>query len=249
MLRANRTLWAGLLLLAGALVAGPVAATPLNLQPGDLIDTIEWDAISPGGGGNFLVSTQELLTAGQITSVDVQRAPAFPPTLTSIPQSGVTFSFGVQLTDANIFPGGNLLTTWAGSSLTDPDVTVVQNGNTILTGDFLGSFFFGGFLNQSTLVASADISVTGGDQALVDAIGAVATLKLSASVFGFNPNLPVLLADTIAGNENFFVEFSGTLLAPNAAPFVPEPSAAVLAGIGLLGVLAAGRRLSANRNA
>lgn len=227
------------------LLAATAQATPLNLQAGDVIDTIEWDALGTNGdGGNYLASTGELVTDGRITNVDVERAPAFPPTLTSLGQSGVTFTFAVELNSASIFPGGNLLTTWVSSSLTDPDVTVIQNGNVILTGDFTGNFYFGGFISNPSLVAVGNIAVTGGDPTLMAAIGDLAVLELTASVFNFVPSLTNLLADNIAGNEDFFAEFSGTLRPANPSPFVPEPGTVALLGVGLLGLLALGRRRS-----
>jgi hypothetical protein len=247
----SRTL---VLCCAVLLVAAAAQATPLGLQPGDVIDTIEWDALDTNGeGGNYLVTTEELLTNGRITDVQVERAPAFPPTLTSIPQSNVSLFFAVQLDNAAVLPPapGNLLTTWVGSALTDPDVVIQENGVNILTGDFDGDFYFGGFLNQTTLIATGNIVVTDGHPDLVAALGSSgmlqlnkAVLELTTSVFGFDPSLNELMADNIAGNENFFVEFSGTLRAVTPSPFVPEPGTMALLGLGLLGLLAVGRRRS-----
>jgi hypothetical protein len=232
-----------LVLCLGSLAFAVTAhSTPLGLQVGDVIETIEFDALEANSlGGNYTAATGELVTEGQITSVLVDRGGSPTPIL----QSGVSFNFAVELADGNIFPGGNLLTTWVSSSLTDPDVTIKQNGNIILTGDFMGNFFFGGFLNQATLTAVGNILVTGGDPNLVNALGTSPSVRIlleSASVFGFDPSLTNLLADNIAGNENFYVQFDGTLRAVNAVGFVPEPSTVLMLAAGLLGLIAMGRR-------
>lgn len=232
-------------LLAGLLLwTADAAASPLNLEPGDVIDTIEWDALySQGDGGVYTWDgiLGSIMTNGRITSADVQRAPAFPPSLTSVLQTGVTFSFAADLISYN--QSGTVVNAiFSGSASTDPDVTIIQDGEIILTGDFIGNFVFGGSILSPSLLSAGNIAVTGGHPALVAAIGSIAILELTASVFGFDPDLAVLAADGNIVNQNFTVEFSGTLRPANASPFVPEPTTAVLLGGGLLGLLAAGRR-------
>jgi hypothetical protein len=243
-LRDRGLLLSFLLLGAGLLLAGaPAGASPLGLQAGDLIDTIEWDALQPGQGGSFDQTIQQLFTNGRITNVDVERAPAFPPTLTHVPQSNVTFTFAVDLVAVSL-SGTFLNATFSGASAVTPDVTVIQNGNVILTGDFVGNFVFGGDISSPTLLSAGNIAITGGDPSLVAAIGSIAVLTLRASVFDFSPNI-LAIGASISGNQintNFTASFSGTLKPANSSPFVPEPGTALMLGTGTLVVLGLLRR-------
>ena len=89
-------------------------------------------------------------------------------------------------------------------------------------------------------------AITGGDAALVDALGGAglgqANILLTASVFGFTPDVGTLLADNEIFNSDFAVSLSGTLVPLTAAPFVPEPSTALLLGGGLIALIGVSRR-------
>jgi hypothetical protein len=245
-----------LALLLGGLLATPALATPLNLQSGDVVDTIEFDALrSNGDQGSYtwdgLLGTIESDPDARITSVDVERAPAYPPTLTSVPETNVTFTFRADLlnyqqtgpTSANVF------FTSAAPRTGGFDVNVFQGAlGSILTGNFVGNFVFGGDFTQPSLLATANIIVTGGDSQLINALGGIggmAVLELTASAFNFMPNLSTLGADGNLVNSNFTLEFSGVIRPAATAPFVPEPSVAMLLGCVLLGGLGFARRARA----
>ncbi len=216
-----------------------------------MIDTIEWDALyGNGDGGSYTASNQQLITDGLISNVDVERPAG--GSLVSLAQSNVDLTFAVEMVGASLNSStGNLLVVFGGSSVTDPDFTITENGSTILTGDFLSNFYFGGTLGSgNALIATGNITVTGGDNLLVAALGGTGAivelprLELTTSVFNFMPSLGNLLGDGIPGNEDFNVAFSGTLRPLNPSPFVPEPGTMALLGMGLLGLLAVGRRRS-----
>jgi hypothetical protein len=244
---ASRRWTLGLLLFGAALLwAAGATATPLGLLNGDVIDTIEWDAFRANGDGGSYTwdgSTGRVTTDGQITSLDVQRAPAYPPTLTTINTGGLNVDIVFNADLVSYFQVGSFANITFGTSAVDPDFEVYQNGNLVLFGDFMGNFVFAGdILSTPTLISAGNISITGGDPTLVAAIGNIATLTLRATVGNFIPGLAALGGDGNIVNSNFTMEFSGTLRPANASPFVPEPGTAVLGGLGALGLLAFARR-------
>ena len=63
-----------------------------------------------------------------------------------------------------------------------------------------------------------------------------------SSVPAFAPDVGTLLADNEIFNSDFAVSLSGTLVPLTAAPFVPEPSTALLLGGGLIALIGVSRR-------
>ncbi len=248
-----------LVVLGGAaLLAFGAGATPLGLQVGDTIDTIEFDAKAVNGDGatyTFLGPPDpkgRLHADGQFTSVDVEAGnPSFPD-INQLPLN-VTFTFDADLLNYQPLGGTAVNIFFTRSSTTTPDVTVTQGNslNVILTGNISvpGNLTFTGDITNPTLLAFGNFVITGGKPSLVNALGGLggsAILSLVATADSFNPNLAILGADGNLVNSNFFVELSGTLTPNNASAFVPEPTTALMLGAGMLGLLAFGRRRGAS---
>jgi hypothetical protein len=244
-----------LALLVGVLtlLAGAASATPLGLQNGDTVDTLEFDALAVNGDGVTYTwdgVDGEMLGDGQLTSVTVT-GPSAP--LIGLGGLNVVFTFAVDLLnyDASALPSVN--TFFTGAAGVHPDVTVTQgiSANVILTGNFATNFIITGSVLNPSMLAVGDIVITGGHADLVDALGGAggtAFLNLVATATSFSPSLTTgplnLGGDGNIVNSNFFVELSGTLTPTTASAFVPEPTTALVLGTGLLGLLAFGRRRS-----
>ncbi len=237
--------------LAGALLAAPAAATPLGLQVGDEIDFVDIDALKaiPGDGGSYDAGTGISSADGRVTSVSLKAgSPSFPTLL----QSGVDFHFDALFLSQTVTPIGgakvfvNAIFVNPGGG---PSYTVIQNGNTILEGNFLSNLFVSGVLNTAdfsltpSLTAGVNLSMTGGDPQLIASLGGAGAILLEIStVFNFAPNLAVLANNGNIFDDDHTFAISGIIRTTNTVGFVPEPSTAVLLGGGLLGLLAAARR-------
>lgn len=250
----------GLILLAAALFWLPAVAgaTPLGLSNGDIVSSIEWDALQvisggPGGdGGSFTttgVNTGDTSIDGRITSVNIQG----PSTLGV---SGTDFNLSATLTAVSILPlgGSQVLVSATFGGVAGDDITLTDGTGTILTAELAATgFLIGGIYDLSgtlvdaTAVANAvDITISGGDASLVAALGGMgggATLDLDGTIFDFVPGMASILANS-AIDEDFTYSGTGTIQTSAAAPFVPEPGTAMLLGLGLLGLRFAGSRRS-----
>ena len=243
---------AALLALSTALSAEPASAAPLGLVLGDQISSIEWDALTtnPGQGGFYNDTTNLFSGDGQITAVNIQGP-------TTLVQNNVSLNFDLdfisETLDFSSFPPivhQNITLGTPGNSIAGPDVIIRENGNTILFGNFTSLVVADGDIDttsgSSQIIANGRITITGGDADLVNALGGVglgqADILLTASVFGFSPSAATLLADGEIFNSDFAVSLSGTLTPLTAAPFVPEPSTALLLGGGLIALIGVSRR-------
>jgi hypothetical protein len=241
-----------LVALTIALGAAPAGAGPLGLNNGDTITSVEWDALmsTPGQGGAYDNPTGLFHTDGRVTAVNIQGP-------TTVLQSNVDFEFDLAFVSESLnfvnFPPtvfSNIVLGSAGNAVAGPDVIVRENGNTILFGDFTSLVVAAGDIDvlngSSQIVAVGRITITGGDANLVNALGGAgvgqANILLTASIFGFSPDVTTLLADQVLFNSNFAVSLSGTLIPLSSAPFVPEPSTALLLGGGLIALIGVTRR-------
>lgn len=230
-------------------LAAPAQSSPLGLAPGDEIAFLEWDTLLsvPGDGGSFDNSTNIFTGEGRINSVALIGGG-------SLGQTNVEFNFNLDFVSESLTLGLNtinfmtVMQTTSGS-LGGPDFTITQGGVDILFGNFITSVIMSGNIditgNSATVITSVgQIGIGGGDAALVAALGGIGTgvLLQTATVFGFNPTLNVLAGDLQVFNSNFVTSMSGLLTPIERAPFVPEPSTALLVGGGLIAMLGFARR-------
>ncbi len=247
-----------LLTAAVALLPTSALATPLNLQNGDEISVLEWDADRinvAGDGGSFTstgAGTGDTTIDGRITSVEL-----VGPVTNLL--NDVNFQLNATLTALTVLPvgGGDVLASLTFSSVTGDDIVITDNTGTILTAELgvsgleVGGVFdtTGMLVNQGGIANAVGIEVTGGDASLVAAIGNTGTLSLTGTLFDFLTTNGVPLGggaplsggmEAILANlqidEDFVYSGSGTLTPEDASPFVPEPGASLLVGLGLAGL-------------
>jgi len=228
------------------LVAGPVAAAPLGLNPGDIVEQLEWS--NTNAGGVFTPGTPGTAAIdGTIESVTIN------PSITSL-LSDVTFSLDLDLSSQSaVSLGGTLLATSAdfvGSSTIAPDFTISDTSGIILQGNLTTPLTLEGVVDLANIVnpsfiGDANIVITGGETNLVTALGGLGgtgVIEISGGIFNFSPGLGTLLADLNAFDDSFTFSGSGIITPDSTSPFVPEPSTAMLLATGLLGLLGFSRR-------
>lgn len=233
------------LAVAFALIASPALATPLGLNPGDVVEQLEWASVA---GGSFTTGSPGAANvSGDIQSVTIQ------PAVTSL-LSGVTFTLDLDLASHFAIPiGGSFVAAGAnfvGSSSVTPDFTISDNTGIILQGNLTTSLILANpSLNlldaNPTFVGGANIIITGGDSNLVAALGGVSAtgeIQLTGGIYGFSPTLASLLGDLNAFNENFTFSGDGIIVPDSSSPFAPEPSTALLLAGGMLGLVGVSRR-------
>ncbi len=239
-------------------VAASAQATPLGLSPGDFVTSISIDSLSsppgpgnPGDGASYDVNTSLLSSQGRINSLLASGNVLVP--------TGGTFEFDALFLNESLidpFPVSPFRVGSAnlGPTGSSPDFTLFENGNVILTGDFV-SLTLSAFVNinlttPQQVSAVGTVAFTGGDANLLNALGGMggqANVLIDVTVGDFSPTLDVLAADNNIFNSNFDASFTGQLIPLMPAPFVPEPSTALLVGFGLAGMLGVARNREARR--
>jgi hypothetical protein len=230
--------------------AAPAQSGPLGLSPGDEVQFLEWDALRTvsGDGGSYNTSNNIFTGEGRINSVELNGGAA-------IGQSNVEFNFNLDFVSEILTLGLNSIgfetvMQTTGGSLGGPDFTITEGGVDVLFGNFITAVVLTGNIdipgNSATgLTSDGQLGISGGDAALVAALGGVGTgvLLQTATVFDFNAPLSVLAGEDLqVFNSNFVASLSGLLTPLESAPVVPEPSTALLVGGGLIGVLGFARR-------
>jgi hypothetical protein len=241
-----------LLWTAGVFVALPAGATPLGLNNGDLIQQLEWDSLQSVGGDGGTFDTALGANGGAYLDGRINSVTVFPSITNLTP--GVDFRLDADLSiDSSTFINANLLfvnVTFSGSAAVTPDFYLDESG-IILTGNLSSPMVIQGIINlldgslTPTLLTTVNVDITGGDPALVAAFGGSGQLILTGGLFAFNPNLVTLGGDGNLFNSDFTFSGSGVIVPLSPSPF-PEPSAALLLGTGMLGLLALVRRTRRN---
>jgi hypothetical protein len=227
----------------------------------------------PPDGGTYDKNTLDMGMDGRITGVTVDPGGiGDTSSLVSPTDFNVEFRIDARFLSQIVAPlGGSLIfvnaTFMTQGGPIDWSMTQVTQANVILNGILNTPLVVAGVIDLNApasiavdeLVSGSNLEITGGDPDLVNALGGAgngAVLELRSVLFNFVPGLAAIGADlstcpffvpTNAAcgifNDNFTFAASGTITPKTNAPFVPEPASALLLGAGLIGLLAAGRRL------